>query len=98
LIGQWTDGRATLKFEPDSSLQLDFPADALHPHFVRIAAHSEDADTWYFSRWRLFLMNKVKMQGQKRGVWRCDEQELHIYNDKPGVLVHVFYRVCPTST
>jgi hypothetical protein len=93
LIGHWTDGTATLIFEPDSKLQLVYPANALHPHFVRVAAHQEQADFWAFSRWWLFLMNKAKMQGQKIGAWRCDEHELHIFSGQKGVLVHVFHRV-----
>jgi hypothetical protein len=91
IIGKWTDGVATIAFHPESNLTVVCPPAAAHPLYI--AAHDNQADWWNFSSWMLFLMNDEKKRGERTGVWRCDENELHIFSHQRDRLVHVLKRV-----
>jgi len=93
IVGDWSDGTITLSFRPDSQLHIDFPAPASHHRFLFTSTNVNHADWWGLGRWFLFLMNDKQKCGEKIGLWKCDEHELHIYSDQEDVLVHPFHRV-----
>jgi len=90
ILGRWTDGVATITFEPESRLQISCPAAASHPLYS--AAYDHQADWWSFAPWMLHMLNDKKKSGERTSVFRCDERELHILSRKRDTLVHVFHR------
>jgi len=90
LLGRWTDGIATITFEPGFRLLIGCPEAGSHPLYN--VAHCIQADWWSFGQWDLMMLNEKEKRGERVQVFRCDERELHIVTTRRDVLVHVFHR------
>jgi hypothetical protein len=92
LLGQWTDGVATLTLEPNNRLRWSC-TDRNHPLNVGEKVHGRAPDWWNFAIWRLALMNNEYKCGTHIGVLCVGEQELHLDSSRPHRLADVFRRV-----
>ena len=89
LTGEWSDGIASLIFHPDGHLDLSCPKAPSHPLYAAVV---QQADSWSFGSWRLFLMNGEAKRGERMTVLHCDEHELHLSGQRTDSLAHVFKR------
>lgn len=93
ILGEWTDGAVTLTLEPESRLKFSCLLEARHPLNMGSQMHGQKPDWWGFAYWQLSLLNYEKRSGQRTGVLRVDNKELHIYSEQPDRLAHVLHRV-----
>lgn len=92
IVGTWDDGIALLKLEANSQAVVKFSSGQSHPLNVGYI-QSVPPDSWKFSDWQLFLMNDKNECGERLGILRVDEEELHFYSARRDCLAHVFHRV-----
>ena len=92
ILGRWTDGIATVVFQPDSQLDWSCPLGERHPVNLGVLIHRHKPDWWNFAGWQLPLMNNEHKCGVRLGVLRVDEDELHVFSIHQDRLAHVFRR------
>ena len=93
MLGRWTDGVATVDFEPDAKLKWSCPTDKPHPFNSGTRGHGYIPDWWSFASWQLHLMNDEYKIGMRIGVLRVDDHELHVWSEShPHRLAHIFRR------
>lgn len=92
ILGQWTDGQVKIVFNSESKLTLH---GLCRDHLLNRVRNPNDPvrDWWSFASWQLWFMNAEQKIGQRIGVLRLDQEELHVFNDKPDCLAHVFRRL-----
>lgn len=92
ILGTWTDGIASVGFEPQSKLTWSCPM--AQPHLLNsgVRVHKRIPDWWSFASWELYLMNAMHKCGMHLGVLHVDDRELHLFSDQPDRLAHVFRR------
>lgn len=90
LLGRWTDGVATITFCPESRVTVLCPPAGSHPLYI--ASHENHVDRWEATSWMVYLMNEARQRGERLGIYRCDEHELHVSSKQRDRLVHVFHR------
>lgn len=92
ILGKWTDGNASVCFEPQSKLQWSCPME--RPHLLNRYARVDGRipDWWSFASWQLHLMNSEHKCGIRVGVLRVDQNELHLLSDQQDHLSHIMKR------
>ena len=92
ILGRWTDGVATVVFEPDSKLQWSCPLDCQHPLNIGALIHKVEPNWWNFASWQLPLMNHEHKKGIRLGVLRVDDGELHVLSIHQDRLAYILRR------
>jgi hypothetical protein len=92
LLGQWTDGVATLDIKPNNELELSC-TDLGHPLNIGKGVQSEVSERWEFKEWQLSFLNKKKQWISSLRVLHADEQRLHFQSMHPNRLAHIFRKI-----
>ncbi len=94
IIGEWTDGVVTMRFEPGNEMDWSC-ADLHHPFSIGIWVHRSPPDWWNFEMWGIALLNRKNRCGTRIGVLRVNEKELHLTSRLPHRIADVYRRVAP---
>jgi hypothetical protein len=92
ILGQWTDGIATVNFQLDCKLAWSCPGERLNPFNSGARGTGYSPNWWSFAGWQLHLLNYEHMAGTKIAVLRVDQQELHVFSGHDAV-AHIYCRV-----